>query len=426
MDEIINRLVEFFVLLYRKAREETFREALRFLTTFVDFSTFANWLIYKIEESTKLTEEHKEFIYKELEKIWKTYKGKPYLKVVSGVIPDERVITAFTEMTDFYLGKFFQGDREIKRQVLNWMFDYYLKEGNPIGKGQEGVKEFLKKFGDYLEERTEQKARQIIDTTVNFIRNAADLSQEYESGGKYIVWDAINDRLTCAACRSMDGRIIEVEQAYNQLRQIVENPQDLPNIRPIITKPFEGRTEDCPVKFPPLHPHCRCRITPHVRHLRKKRKFFFHPERPSRVPHNDLQLKLEEYVKNLKEEEIYNRYESLLGAKWYRLLEQMRNLERHFKKHAKSLGVKDIRDYEELFVEVLRNPDRVYLQRYKFVKPKGKKVVEKMDWVVESGNLRVVIDDDNLLIKSVHEVKESHEEFLQRAEKNGIATVKLL
>lgn len=426
MDEIIAKLVKFFVLFYRKAREDTFKEALRFLASFVDFNTFADWLIYKIEENTKLTEKHKEFIYKEFEKLWRIYRGKPSLKVESGIIPDERVLTALTEMSDFYLGKFFQGDKEIKRQVLNWMYDYYLKEGNPIGKGQEGVKEFLKKFGDYLEERTEQKARQIIDTTVNFLRNAADLTQQYENGDRYTIWSATNDRLTCAACRSMDGRIVEVHQAYSQLRQIVENPQNLPVIRPIITKPFEGKTEDCPVKFPPLHPHCRCRVIPYVRHLMKKRKLFFHPERPPRVPHNDLQLRLEEYVKNLKEEEIYNRYESLLGARWFRLLEQRRNLERHFEKHAKNLGVKDIREYEELFVEALRNPNRVYLQRYKFVKPKGKKPVEKMDWVIESGNLRVVIDDDSLLVKSVHEIKESHEEFLKRAEKNGIATVRLL
>ena len=213
MDEVIAKLVKFFVLFYRKAREETFREALRFLTSFVDFNTFADWLIYKIEENTKLTEKHKEFIYKEFEKLWGIYRGKPSIKVESGIIPDERVLTALTEMADFYLGKFFQGDKEIKRQVLNWMYDYYLKEGNPIGKGQEGVKEFLKKFGDYLEERTEQKARQIIDTTVNFLRNAADLTQQYENGDRYTIWSATNDRLTCVACRSMDGRIVEVQPA---------------------------------------------------------------------------------------------------------------------------------------------------------------------------------------------------------------------
>ena len=422
MDTVIKLLVKFFQNFYKKGKEETFKEALQFFASFVDFQTFADWLIYKLSDNTKLSDNHKEFIFKNLEKVWKSFRGRPQVRMVSGIIPDEKAISIFTEMTSFYMGEFFKGDEEVKRRALSFLMDYYLKEGNPIGRGQKGIKEFLDRFGDYLDRETEIKARQIIDTTVNMMRNSARIVRNYEAGIKYTVWDATNDRLTCKACRSMDGRIIKTEEAYSQFKEIAENPENLPKVRPILTKPWEGKTEDCPVKFPPMHPLCRCRAVPYV----EKEKIPFHPKKPKIIPYNDLQLKLESFVKNLKTQEINNRYRALLGAEWVRTPEQKRNLLKHFEKHSTKLGVKTLHEYKELAHKILENPDRVYLQRYNFVKPKGRKVEEKMDWIVEKGNLRLVVEDDTLLVKTVHKIEENEDEFLRRAEKRGVATLQLL
>ena len=87
--------------------------------------------------------------------------------------------------------------------------DYYLKEGNPIDKGQEGIKEFLKHFGEYLRLQTEWKARQVIDTSINYLRNSARLRAIEKAKIKHYRWDAVGDRLTCTICKSYDGREFE-------------------------------------------------------------------------------------------------------------------------------------------------------------------------------------------------------------------------
>ncbi len=423
MGEVERWLYKFFMAFYQKAKEETFKEVLRFFTSFVDYPTFARWLIYRLSENLTLKEKHKELIFNALKKLW--VKESRGISVKTGVIPDERAITAFTEMTDFYLGKFFQGDQRVRERALKWMLKYYLEEGNPIGRDSKGIDEFLKKFGRYLDKETQTKARQIIDTTANMVRNAAKVKKEFEVGTKFLRWDATNDRLTCKACRSLDGRIIKVEEAYNQLLDILRNPQNLPSVRPIITKPFEGKTSDLPVKFPPLHPHCRCRVKAH----RERRTLPFIVRKPPIKVDSKLQSSLEKFVENLTPQELQNRYNALLGAKWYRTLKQWenrKNYERHFKKHAGKLGIKSLQEYMELPFKILRKPDRIYLQRYIFKDKKRKKYEEITDWVIESQGVRVIIEDDTLLIKSVHPIEENEDEFYKRAEEKERATVKIL
>ncbi|GIW22248.1 MAG: hypothetical protein KatS3mg068_1255 [Candidatus Sericytochromatia bacterium] len=72
-------------------------------------------------------------------------------------------------------GRFFNPDKNIQSQVLNWLNNYYLKEGNPIGKDQDGINQFINQFGNFLKIKSQSKARQIIDTSVSYIKSSSTI-----------------------------------------------------------------------------------------------------------------------------------------------------------------------------------------------------------------------------------------------------------
>jgi len=155
---------------------------------------------------------------------------------------------------------------------MRWMSKYYLEEGNPIGKGQKGIEEFLDKFGQYLKQRTESKARQIIDTSVNHLRNSARLRAMAKAQIKKYRWDATNDRLTCPYCRAMDGRIFEVKDAIRTLELIESDPSVLPQVKPFLTTMNLDKLKTTPSswlpsRIPPAHPHCRCRLSAYIEEI---------------------------------------------------------------------------------------------------------------------------------------------------------------
>ena len=248
---------------YDKKIQKALKEVFEFYKNLITFDDLSRFIFYKLEEHTTLTPKIKNKLLDVFENLYKESQ-KEVLKTQEFRFqaPDIEAMQFIDKMNDFYLGKFFQGDKKLRKEVLNWMRDYYLKEGNPIGKEQNGIKVFLDKFGDYLKDKSEKKARQIIDTTVNFVRNSSRIIGYQKSNIKEFVWDAVNDRLTCSACRSMDGRIIKTEVAMEQLNDVMKKGLET---RPIITKPFRDATINAPVKFPPLHIHCRCSTYAHFR-----------------------------------------------------------------------------------------------------------------------------------------------------------------
>ncbi len=265
----IEKILRFILPSLNKGLASALAEIIHKWKFFVSFNDLSRMILLTLEEKMRLSSEVKEKLAKELERIYKEevaglpanilrIPGRTKDEIINFIRPDTQTIRYAVGLHDFYLGKFFQGDREIRLRAIKWMSKYYLEQGNPIGKGQKGVKEFLDAFGDYLKTQTEWKARQIIDTSVNYLRNSARLKAFKRANIKYYRWDATNDRLTCPACRSLDGRVFKTEEAVRILETIEasEDPKMLKELRPIITTPWTGKTKSLPTKYPPLHPHC--------------------------------------------------------------------------------------------------------------------------------------------------------------------------
>ena len=192
---------------------------------------------------------------------------------------------------------------------------------------------------------------------------------------KYYRWDAVGDRLTCRACRSMDGRVFSVETGYREMLKVMKNPLNLPQIRPIITEPFYGKSSRAPVKTVPLHPGCRCVMSAHTeeREIRTV-------ERTQGVPETPAQKELEERFQNLTPQERANKLRiAQQDAEWARppkgpkekdIKKFLRgHLERKFRKHGEEVGVSSAEDYDKLARSILEEPDRVFVSLVK----KGKR-----------------------------------------------------
>ena len=224
-----------------------------------------------LEEKVKLSNKEKDYLNKEFEKIYERTQKEavPNMLRFSFGTPDLSTINYAVSLSDFYLGKFFQGDEKIRRDVISWMNKYYLSEGNPIGKDQKGIKEFLNQFGGYLKQRTENKTRQIIDTTYNHLKNSARVRAFQKARITYYKWDATGDRRTCPYCRAMDGRTFRTVDAVRTLDLIETDPASLPELKPFLTN-FDLHeieklpSDDMPSKIPPAHPHCRCTLVASV------------------------------------------------------------------------------------------------------------------------------------------------------------------
>lgn len=213
-DPDIEKILKLVLPSINKGLQNSLEYMMRTFSYYVTFQDFANMLMIKLEENIKLNQDIKEKLIIELENIYNK-SAKETVFEISNISPDKfidfiesdyRSIEYALKLHDFYLGKFFQEDKELRKRVVNWLTQYYLQEGNPIGRGQEGVKEFLKQFERYIQPQTEWKARQIIDTSVNFLRNSGRIKTLQKAKVENYRWDATNDRLTCKICRNYDGR----------------------------------------------------------------------------------------------------------------------------------------------------------------------------------------------------------------------------
>ena len=406
---------------YDKQIETALKDVFSVYKNFITIEDLSRYIIYKIEEYTDLPDNIKAKLKKRFEKLYEETKTKTIGFKTGFSQPDIETIRLIDNLNDIYLGKFFQGDKKIRAEVLNWIKNYYFEEGNPIGKGQKGIKEFLNRFGIYLKDRSNHKIRQIIDTTVNFVKTSAQINAYAEANIKQFVWDAVNDRLTCPACRSMDGRIIKTEQAINQLQEIINKGL---NARPIIISPIKDKTDNAPVKFPPLHPNCRCQTYAHF----ETKQIPYQVKSPPNAPQTPTQLELEQEYNNLTPEELHYKVKAHQGSSWYRMSngnydEEGKNLKKHFEKHKMKhidifmqYNIKTITDYLNLSKDIIENPNQIYIQRA----PNG-----ETDFLFVKGKFVVVSNDDGLFIKSLYILNKPIEERIEEKLKDGFATIQI-
>jgi SPP1 gp7 family putative phage head morphogenesis protein len=318
--------------------------------------------------------------------------------------------------------------------VVKWLSKYYLEQGNPIGKGQEGIKHFLSEFGGYLKQRTEGKARQIIDTSVNHLRNSARLRAIAKAKITKYRWDAVGDRLTCPYCRSMDGRIFETADAVRTLELIESDPAALPEVKPFLTSfPLEKLkslpSPQMPSKMPPAHPHCRCRIVSFIEEIEEPYPVVVEPAVPPKsLEETAILQELTTELKALRPEEITARIRAHLGSDWRRNPDgtfdtKASRLKAEFEKHAKDLNVQSLKEYEQLSYEVIKKPEHVFVQRV--LNPQTQKY--ETNYIFVKNGVYVISNDESLAIQTAGRLKEDIESWLTGLSKDSpSATVKLL
>lgn len=423
-NEYVRKLLSIVLPSLNKGLESAFQKLIAISKFFVSFNDFSRILLLTLEEHMKLSDNVKDKLLKELEDIYKKTQAQALpLNILQRVnsedfidfrIADERSINYTLKLHDFYLGRFFQGDTQLRLRVINWMNKYYLEQGNPIGRGQEGIREFLNQFGEYIKPQTEWKARQIIDTSVNYLRNSARLRAFQKARVKYYRWDATNDRLTCSICRSLDGRIFRTDDAIRILDTIEhsEDPIIIKELKPILKEPWKGSTASIPNKWPPAHIHCRCRIVAYEDEV----ELPVMVERPDFAKDTPAQRELEEFYQNLSSAEISQRIKAHLGADWLRpeggvnaYKDSKRNLTKHFNKHKDEFGFKTIEEYQNSVYNVIRMPERVYAE----IKD-GEHFL-----IFIKGDHYVVSSDDTLRIRTYFKVRDV-ENYLRSHMKDGI------
>lgn len=356
---------------------------------------------------------------------------KGILKPLSYGVKDQATSTYIRNQNDFYFGKFFQGDQKIRQEVLHWMDQYYLDKGNPIGKGQKGIDTFLSLFKDYITDKSEKKARQILDTSLNHIRNAGRIRGMSEAGIELFRIDTQGDRLTCAICRSYDGRVFQVSSAISLLESIEkQGPESIKTLKPFVTRPVNVPSVEISNKYPPFHMHCRCKAVAYWQRITD-----------SKLPHvttldvyNNLSSDNQDLIdltnslvaSSFTRQELQNRIESCMGASWYRKYDsaEISNTDKHFSKHSEALGHPTKEEYLKGAYKVIKNPEKVYIQKSYFIE-QDKSRSEKVDYIFETDNKRVIVNEDDLIVKSYHPINISKDKWLKNAIKQSRATIQI-
>lgn len=179
-------------------------------------------------------------------------------------LDDYKTIDYMERSDSMYLGKFIT-DEDTKRAIYTYIEDNYIGGYLPIGNNEAALKQFNKQFGDTIKLEA-WKIRRIIDTSVNKLRNYAQVHYLDQAMVDEFEIIEINDNLTCDYCSQMDGKVFSVTTAKNKIQRETNNaPENVSTISPFITnlKIDEVKSmsadelQNAGYDVPPYHCHCR-------------------------------------------------------------------------------------------------------------------------------------------------------------------------
>lgn len=183
-------------------------------------------------------------------------------------LDDYRTITYMEQSDQLYLGKFIT-DKDSKKKLYDFIQKKYIEEGLPIGNNTTELSNFRDDFEELINLES-WKIRRIIDTTVNKIRNYANVSYLDQAAVDTFEINEINDNLTCQWCTEMDGKQFSVADAKAKIKaEVSAGPENVSKTSPFLTSikidEIKGKTSDelSALGFgpPPYHSHCRGFIT---------------------------------------------------------------------------------------------------------------------------------------------------------------------
>jgi len=180
---------------------------------------------------------------------------------------DFRTIDYLAEVDGVYLGKFITDPDTVKR-VNKWIEQSFESGNVPVGKDSPAINDFIEEFDDTVNlERW--KIRRIIETTANKARAFANVNYVKQAGvEKYEIVEMLDNR-TCEYCKHMNGKIMQVELAVDQIQKATDQGiEEMTKIMPFVTALKIGEFKKLDTaelqlqgfNTPSFHPHCRGRI----------------------------------------------------------------------------------------------------------------------------------------------------------------------
>lgn len=195
--------------------------------------------------------------------------GPTGLKVDIAVV-DKNAIRYITNVEEFYFGRgnYLANDEVAGKQFITWLQDEYISKGLNI-RDEATWKEFKTQFKGLVEQTSYQKIEQLVSTTMGRIQNMGQTMSLYEAGVKRYQIVGPRTAPICAYCKSMLGRIFDVQVAATRLATVLdkgfEKPDDLP---PFLSSKYpvervqemtDEELQTAGYETPPFHPKCRHR-----------------------------------------------------------------------------------------------------------------------------------------------------------------------
>ncbi len=237
-----------------------------------------DWETYFKDKLDPITEKNVQAIYSHYRKDDSVFpKGKGFKKGKSSFeieipepvfnIDDFRAIDYAAQSDSMYLGKFIT-DENTKKKIYNYLEERYIDGELAIGNDQKAIAEFKSKFSNIFEFES-YKIRRIIDTSVNNLRNDANV--QYINQAELTQYEVveIGDDRTCIYCNHMNGMVMDVSNAVNKINSKLNmSPENVSNVSPFattvkpddFTKMSADDLQQAGFSTPAYHASCRGRI----------------------------------------------------------------------------------------------------------------------------------------------------------------------
>lgn len=182
---------------------------------------------------------------------------------------DRRAIDYYKRSDSMYLGKFITDD-STKAKITKFIKEKHLTRELPIGNNPKSVKAFQKEFGKTLGLQ-DWKVRQIVDTSVNNMRNTASINYMKQANVTTYEIIGISDKLQCPYCASMQHKQFSIKKASQHIENTIKSDPayvsvDTPFITSIYKDPEDVKNTDSSklqaqgLDKPSYHPYCRDRV----------------------------------------------------------------------------------------------------------------------------------------------------------------------
>jgi len=149
-------------------------------------------------------------------------------------LDDFRAIEYAAESDTMYLGKFIT-DESTKKKVYKYLEDSYINGDLPFGNNSDQIKEFKNQFSELFDFES-YKIRRVIDTSVNNLRNDANI--RYIGQAELTEYEVIEigDNRTCEYCNFMNGMVFKVDNALSKINNKIElTPDKIGTVSPFVT-----------------------------------------------------------------------------------------------------------------------------------------------------------------------------------------------